>query len=190
MTSSAQHSWLINNQVYANAAARYWSTLLTRVATETPECRTIRLRGSSEQALTPDVLDPLGALKSDLQTVVELDVHGALEDAVAELEVYGPPSVVAMELQDHHGLPVPGVESPDSALDSETFSYVLCWLLEWTRLPYGIWGQDELSGYVMAEDLRDNLVYHVEYMSRRRHLSEGLFEQELTVTFHRLEVER
>ena len=176
--------------MYANTAARYWSTVLSSIGQGYPDCRTIRLRGMSEQSLEPGILDPLGTLSSELFEVREHDANAALAETVDQLNLVGPPEAVRMELLDHHGASLSDTPDPDSALDSETFSYITCWLYEWTRLPPEKWQEPELSGYVMAEDLAANVVYHLEYINRRRHVSEGLFEQQLDVSFHRIQVEK
>ena len=141
--------------------------------------RTIRLQGVSEQALDPSVLDPLGSIDANLFAIHEDESDESLKDSVAHLDLVGPPESVRMELLDHQGHSLSDVPDSDSSLDSETFSYITCWLYEWTRLPSEKWREPELSGYVMAEDLASNVVYHLEYINRRRHVSEGLFEQQL-----------
>ena len=119
MTFRGHRALLINNHMYANTAARYWSTVLSSIGQGYPDCRTIRLRGMSEQSLEPGILDPLGTLSSELFEVREHDANAALAETVDQLSLVGPPEAVRMELLDHHGTSLSRAESGSGVSDNE-----------------------------------------------------------------------
>jgi hypothetical protein len=108
------------------------------------------------------------------------DFQRAYREALAVLEITGPPSGVRLRVM-RHGFPAPLLAKKLSPPDAETLSFLLAWLLAWADVPPATWNDRTVPGAFMATDLRRHRAYHIQFHLATRHLSEGLYDRELSL---------
>ena len=78
-----------------------------------------------------------------------------------------------------------GIVAPLDCADAELLPFLLVWLLEWANVPDAFWNREKVRGDFSAEDRDRRLQYLVAFELRSRHLSEGLYERTLTLSWAR-----
>ena len=108
------------------------------------------------------------------------DMDEVMKDIVAELELLGPPVAVHARLfkgKEH----IFSQDLPLDSVDSETFSYLVAWQLQWSRIPPDKWNEPSLSGSIRGEDSQRGLIYQMTFSLTTKHMSEGLYNRSLSV---------
>jgi hypothetical protein len=112
------------------------------------------------------------------------DIQEAFDDALAALEIIGPPQAVCLRL-----LPPSGEgqaqEMTLDYLDADILPFLLAWMLEWANVPDSIWNDPCIRGQISAADQERGLRYQVAFELRTTHLSEGLYQRGILVSCER-----
>jgi hypothetical protein len=169
---------------FENTAAKFWSCLLDEVTEEYPAGTRISLMATCGGKLAADLLVPEMILQRDMRQLESEEAQGVIDDAMGVLELIGPPSGVRLRLM------APG----DSAvvrdiviedIDAEIMPFLLAWILEWAKVPDGMWNRKTIRGTFMAEDRARRYVYTVSFELETRLLSEDLYQREVVIQFQR-----
>jgi len=174
---------------YDNTAVKFWTCLIDEVLNDYPPETGVVLYGLAGGALVSDLLSPETVLQRDMARLEETDFRKAFEDAMSVLEVLGPPAGVRLRLVGRDG----GPAEPEILLDyvdAEVLPFLLVWLLEWANIPDAFWNRERVRGDFAAEDRDRKVLYLVAFELRSRHLSEGLYEREVTVKFKARSMDR
>ena len=170
----------VNGERYANAAAKFWSSLIDEVSEDFPQCTSIEISAPSAGALEYDLLYPHRALEKDLDSLVFTNLEDMMRETMAEIELLGPPSSVQIRLFNGQNEIYAG-ELPLDCVDAEIFPYLIVWPLVWADIPDNAWNNESLSGQIEAEDKRRHIIYTMSFVLTTKHLSEGLFRRSITV---------
>jgi len=177
-------SLLIRNEVYDNTAAKFWSSLIDEVLLDFPSCDSFSLAASGAGPLSADLLYPVDALQRDLDMAEEMSLEEAIRRAVEELTMFGPTAPVTISL--FSGVTaIKTQQLPRECVDSNAFSFLLVWLMEWSAIPTSGWNNEFLSGKISATDSERKCVYEMNVALHNKHLSEGLFIRSVTMRFRR-----
>ena len=173
-------SLFINGICYTNSAAKFWPSLIDEVRNDFPDCSLIELNAPFAGNLIREHLYPEMALEKNLHRLLSVDFQDALRDALAELEILGPPSSVQVRLLSGHkevlsrGLPL-------ACVDADILPYLAVWLLEWGGVPVSSWNREFLDGDILAEDRKSRFLYRFSFTLTNHHLSEGLYQRALSI---------
>ncbi len=165
---------------YANAAAKFWPSLIDEIREDWPTCSLLELTAPSARDLNREHLHPELALQRGFDALWGADLQQVMRECLAEMELLGPPAPVRARLFKGAELLLSRALPLDS-VDSETFSYLVAWHLEWARIPVDRWNGTAVSGTIRGEDRDRGRVYQMTFTLHNRHLSEGLFLRSLTV---------
>jgi len=178
--SPGPNSLFVGGVRYANAAAKFWASLIDDIRQDFPNCSMVELTATTGERLEPRHLFPEIALEEDLHDLLEMDIREMMRNTLAELEMLGAPSSVHIRL--HSGRrEVLSVELPLDCIDAEIFPYVLVWPLQWAGIPDCSWNSELLSGDITAEDRKRGLVYQITFSLMNHHLGEGLFRRSISM---------
>ena len=172
-------SLFINGVRYANAAAKFWSSLIDEVRRDFAACSAIELSALSPAGLESDLLYPQRALEKDIGRFIFADMKKMMTETIAELEIIGPPSAVNIRLLKADEELYAGDMALD-CVDSEIFPYLIVWPLAWAGVHDATWNNDRLVASFSAEDKARRLIYSVSFEVLTRHVSEGLFSRSFT----------
>jgi hypothetical protein len=169
---------------FDNTAAKFWTCLFDEVIADYPPLTRVELSALSGGLLVPDLLTPEASLRRDMEKMEGENIQEAFSDALAALEVLGPPPAVNLRL-----VPPPGQGEPQTItleyLDAEILPFLLAWLLEWSAVPDLLWNEDRVRGSFSAQDRARKLVYQIAFEMTTHHVSEGLYERKVQVHFQR-----
>jgi len=174
-------SFHVNGIRYSNAAAKFWPSLIDEVAEDFPDCTTVELSAPATGRLDRSLLFPVIALEEGIHALQGANIHDVMNDALAELELLGPPAAVRIRLlaADKELL---STELPLDCIDSETFPHLVVWPLEWAGLPPTVWNNEDLAGCFTGEDRRRGIIYEMAFGLTNTHRKEGLYRRTLSVT--------
>ena len=113
---------------FHNAAAKFWPTLIDEVGEEFPNCSLIEMSAPISGPLEQEHLFPALALERDLNALIHADFEEVMKKALAELELFGPPSSVRIRLCTDEG-ELLSRELPRDCIDAEILPHLLVWLL-------------------------------------------------------------
>ncbi|MDI6773995.1 MAG: hypothetical protein QME60_01165 [Verrucomicrobiota bacterium] len=165
---------------YVNAAAKFWPSLIDEIREDWPACSLIELTAPSACHLNREHLHPELALQQGFEELRDADMADVMRECLAEMELLGPPSPVRARL--FNGQEEMLVRDlPMDSVDSETFSCLVAWHLEWARVPAAQWNSRAVSGTIRAEDQERDRIYHMTFSLLNRRLSEGLFRRSLSI---------
>lgn len=181
---SSSAAWFIKRVRYSNSAAKFWCALADELIDEFPQSDSIRLQSMSGGSLTPEMLTPEASLQENLEAMQGEDLDRAFHDALAQLEMIGPPPPVLASVMSADRSLIDR-ELPLDVVDADLLPFLLVWLLEWSEISEFAWDNPRISGEFRAEDPSRRLSYAVGYVLENRHVSEGLFERKVTLRFHR-----
>lgn len=165
---------MVGGVEYRHSAAKFWARLIDEAFALFPSCSRLELSVLTAEMLDPVRLDPQAELRRDIDLLMDQDLQGVIQDTLAQLTAFGPPSLVRLRVWDG-ACELGTQELPADAVDAETFIYLAGWLLEWSRIPHEAWTGAALDGQVVARDRRRQRVYHLPFSARREHISEGLY---------------
>lgn len=165
---------------YANAAAKFWPSLIDEIREDWPDCSLVELTAPSARALSRDQLHPEMALQRGFEELQDANLAEVMRECLAEMEMLGPPSPVQARLFKGRD-PILVRDLPLDSVDSETFAYLVAWHLEWARVPVARWNSQAVSGTICGEDRERGWIYRMTFSLVNRHLSEGLFRRSLSV---------
>lgn len=174
----------VNGFPYENTAAKFWSCLLDEVANDYPAGTQVAIAATCGGPLVADLLVPEMMLQRDMRKLESEDAQGVIDDAMGVLELIGPPSGVRLRLVGSgESATLHEIDLPD--IDAELMPFLLAWLLEWARVPDGLWNRKRVRGTFEAEDRQRHLVYKVAFELVTRLLSEELYQREIVLQFER-----
>jgi len=166
---------------WTHAAARFWASLLSEVAADYPDCNALVFETLAGTVLTRDLLFPEMALQRELDRLQPtVRVEQALQEALAEFEIFGPPGAVRFSLLAGNR-EIKRCELPLDCVDADIFAYLLAWLMEWAELPESQWNSDRVEGAFPVRDPDDAWSSRLQFEFTRRHISEGLYRWRLLV---------
>ena len=178
--SPGPNSLFVGGLRYANAAAKFWSSLIDEIRQDFPNCSMVELAAATGERLEPRHLFPEIALEDDLHRLLEMDIREMMSNTLAELDILGAPSSVHVRLLSGRQETL-SVELPLDCIDAEIFPYLLVWPLQWAGIPDCSWNSELLSGDFTAEDRKRGLIYQMTFSLVNRHLSEGLFRRSISM---------
>ena len=178
---------VIHSRRFSNAAAKFWSALIDELTVEHKDCRRVVLEAVNEGNLDPSLLFPEHELERELNRC-DLSLAGindALQQALADYELYGPPGAVTLRIYSDRGEQDRRLTLPMDCVDAEIFLYLLAWLLEWSEQPEQCWNEPEIKSSFSAADPVRGFKYTFNFEIKHKHLSEGLFAWRLDLKFGR-----
>lgn len=169
---------------YANTAAKFWTSVLDEVFAAYPAGTALELASASGGLLSPALLTPEIMLQRGMDRLTAQDNQETLQDALAVLELIGPPGSISLRM-----IP-PGKDAAPQEieldyLDADLLPFLLAWLLEWASIPDALWNQERVRGAFAGDDLSRRFRYLVAFELRSRLLSEDLYNRSLRVHFRR-----
>jgi len=169
---------------YANTAAKFWTSILDEVFAAYPPGTALELAATSGGLLQPSLLTPEIMFQRDMDRLIAQDNQETLRDAMAVLELIGPPGRIALRMI------LPGKESEPQEieldyLDADLLPFLLAWLLEWASVPDALWNQPRVRGAFAGDDQSRGFRYLVAFELRSRLLSEELYHRCLRLHFRR-----
>jgi len=176
----------VHGRRFSNTAAKFWSALIDELAEEYGYCRKGALETVNEDRLHPALLFPEAELERELNRG-DLSLAGireALQQALADFELYGPPGAVSLRIYSDHG-EEERLAFPMDCVDAEIFMYLLAWLVEWGELPLHCWNDPKIKGSFSADDPLRGFKYSFDFLIEHKPLSEGLFSWRLNLKFGR-----
>ena len=172
----------VGGKPYSNAAAKFWMTFIDGVLDACPLCTLATISAPAASALKPDQLFPERELARQLESAAVVDLDAALRETIAELELLGPPCAVRVRLYGKDSSVL--IDNwPLDCLDAELLPYMVVWLLEWAGIPPALWNYENVTGELEGEDRSRFLTYSFSYNLHHRHVSEGLYERTLSLSF-------
>ena len=173
-------SLFVDGVRYANAAAKFWVSLVDEITEDFPECSSLRLAGRCPGPLGTEHLHPEVALTRGLEQYAAADFEEVMRGVMAELAILGPPSSVMLQLfrgeDELLSRPLPA-----DCIDAELFPYIVVWLPQWAHLPAVRWNDEVVAGGFVGEDRPRGMLYGMRFELLNRHLSEGLYERSVSV---------
>ena len=166
---------------YANSAAKFWPNLVDEVRADFPSRSHVELAATDGGRLVPDLLFPERELQRDIERLWDADLQAIMQGTLAQLELLGPPGCVQIRLL-AKGVPLLSQALPADCVDTETYPYLLVWLLQWARVAEGAWNAEAVAGRFTGVDRRRHREYRFEFALRNEHLSEGLFRRTLLLS--------
>lgn len=174
----------IGDEVHRNSAARFWFGFVDELIEDFPQCDAAHLTALSDGPLRADQLRPQASLERCLEDFPDQDLEDTIRQAAAELEIFGPPGSVSVELKR-------GDESigqhvlPSECVDTEIFPYLLVWLLEWAGLEESRWNSEQVVGDVDALEPACQRAYRLDFCLKNQDIREGLMRRTLALEFRR-----
>jgi hypothetical protein len=165
---------------YDNTAAKFWPTLIDETLEEFPECTSIELTAPVAGRLRQRYLHPEKEFEQDLLNMLTTDLQQVIRETMAQLEILGPPSAVAVRLLQDDTELLSG-ELPTDCIDADIFPYLIVWPLLWAGIPESQWINEFVSGSLQGNDKQRGLVYTMHFALRSRHLSEELYDTSLQI---------
>ena len=166
---------IVDGELHANAAAKFWPALIDECAQEFPDCSMLALAAPTVD-LHPGLLFPEQDLQRHLDKMMQSGEEVQWEDLLAEMELMGPPSPVEARLfagRDE----ISSRSLPLESVDAESFAYLLAWALRWAKIPSAQWNESRLSGMAAALDPDRKRLYRLAFSLCRQPISEGLFRR-------------
>ncbi len=168
----------IREMLYANSAAKFWSSLLDEVIEDVPNCDRLSLSASCPGVLSKPLLFPEQSLQRDFDRLMQRDLAQVIQETLNELELFGGPSGVMISLFEGDK-EIRSQRLPSECVDSDVFVYLMAWMLEWAAIPVEEWNATLVSGKMAAADGARGLAYKADLEFRNEHLSEGLYRREV-----------
>jgi len=172
--------WIVDGKPYANAAAKFWASLIDEMGERFPACDAVELRAPVPGALDPDQLYPEKTFERDLQALLGCNIREEMARTWAELALVGPPAPVSVRLL-AGGEEILARALPGECVDADIFPFLLVWILAWCGIPEMRWNDAFLSGECEAEDRRRNRRYRLAFTLVTEHLSEGLYTRRIAL---------
>lgn len=170
---------------YENTAAKFWTCLLDEVADKYPQRTQVILSAACSGRLAPLLLDPEQLLQRDMRNLETETTQQVLDDAIAVLELLGPPPGVRLRLTAGEEQAVVH-EITLEDIDAELIPFLLAWLLEWARVPDTQWNHKTIRGAFAGEDRARSYGYAVAFELRNTLLGEELYEREVVIRCERI----
>lgn len=163
----------IGNTRYQNAAAKFWPRLVDEIQLSHPQCTSVELAATCSSPLNRSVLFPELTLEDDISRLWNLNLEDVMHEAVAEMNIIGPPAEVVIRLHKEELIMLEQV-IPPNCLDAETFSYFAAWLMEWANIDSRKWNDESLKSSFTGEDRERDVSYLLSFHILYEHISEGL----------------
>ena len=175
-------SLFIQNALFTNTAAKFWSALIDEVDFDYTDCDVIVLDTLTDIQLGKELLFPEASLQKELERHIheQWQIQDALRKAIEEFELLGPPDTVHITLFSGD-IQKKKCDLPVECLDADIFPYLLVWLLEWSEIPEFLWNGSTVQGDFHAIDRARSVYYYLNTGLDNVHVSEGLFRRTLTI---------
>lgn len=165
--------WIVGGRLHANSAAQFWPGFIAGILSSHPGCSEAELSSPVQGPLSRVTLFPEQSLQRAAEQLKDADMRKAWRELLAELELMGPPSPVRLRLlSEGREIAEPSVLPED--INSETFAYLLAWLLEWAGIPEPLWNGPCLDGAFDATIHPGGKASPVQFGVSREPLAEGL----------------
>jgi hypothetical protein len=175
---------VVSGQLYQNTAAKFWSSLIDELAMDYSSCTSVSLATMDSVRLGRILLSPQDSLQRDFESLAKLDFAQVLRETVEELQMFGPPPAVNVQL--FSDVELMASERPHIAcVDASVLAYLVVWLFDWAGIPEDDWNAPVVEGKVNAHDCYRQMGYALEFDFKNHHLSEGLFDRRISVVFRR-----
>jgi hypothetical protein len=171
---------IVNGEPYVNAAAKFWPGLLDELTEQFPQGTLLELSATTGRRLDPELLFPENELQRQLDALRDADTDDALSEALAELELLGPPGPVQARVFCGTTV-ILNRTLPLESVDAETFAYLLAWQLRWAGIPARRWNERCLSGRLCGRDPDRARLYRMTFSMTGQPLAEGLLRRSLTL---------
>ena len=177
-------SLFIGGEEYENTASKFWSGLIDEAIEDYPGCDGIALATTGSLSLSADLLFPVNELQREIDRGEFVSLEDAMRQAEEDLAMFGRPAGVQVVLYAGESK-IRGGELPRDCIDANVFGYLMAWLFQWGAIPELMWNDETLGGGITAADLARKLAYRISFAFRNRHLSEGLYDRSVTISFSR-----
>lgn len=168
---------------FAGTAAKFWPGLADEIEEAFPEADEVELSALCAGDLSPDQLNPTKAFERDLSRLLSANLENLWDEAVAELELLGPPAAVRLRV-------LTGQEErfatnlPLDCLDADLFPFLLVWLMQWGDVPLPLWNQEFVTAEFTGTDMERNREYKFFFCLHNEHLSEGLYRRTVCLSIN------
>ena len=115
---------------YTNAAAKFWSTLVSEAQSAFSDLKSIELSSPCSLKLTRNMLFPNIVTEADLGDAYLENPKQAMADTLSAIELMGEPASVTVDVVFGDDQQFSGV-LPEECVDAETLPYLVVWPLEW-----------------------------------------------------------
>ena len=171
---------------YANTAAKFWTSVLDEVLAAYPAGTCLELVAASGGVLAPALLSPEQMMQRSMDRLIAEGADASVQDAVAVLDLLGPPAGITLRLIPPAGEADGGTQEVElDYLDADLLPFLVAWLLEWASVPDALWNQSRVRGAFAGDDPSRQLRYLVAFELRSELLSEELYRRSLRVHFRR-----
>jgi hypothetical protein len=165
-------SWEIDAVPFRNSAVLFWSQFAEEVQQAFPNQPKASFQMVSGLRLKRSLLAPERELEQMLENLKTAQLQEEWDDVIQDLELDGSPNPVRVQIIDGAILS----EFTLDGIDSEAFSFLLAWLLEWSHLPEEFWNDERIEKSFKAKDSRRNLAYEFDYCLQQDEIHEGLYQ--------------
>ena len=169
--------WEVDGAPFRNTAVQFWSQLTEEVECAFPTHPRILFQMLTGLRLNRSMLSPELELEKMLEHLKKSQLQEEWAEVLDELELEGSPNPVLIQVIDQEILSEFSLES----VDAEAFSFLLAWLLEWSRLPQELWSDEMLQGSFQARDPQRNITYEISHRLQQEEIHEGLFQSSFEV---------
>ena len=175
---------VVNGIGYNNSAAKFWRGFLAYLYEHCDGFTRAELSAPAASSLRPNMLFPNLELEDEIDRLAGKDLGEAMQDAIAELAMLGPPAPVEVRVMDDEG-PLTTYALPAEHADAETFQYLVAWMLAWARIPPSDWNSALIEGSVgTARDPSLARIYGIGLTLQHGEIHEGLLHRVLTLSPH------
>lgn len=169
---------------YSNTAAKFWTSMLDEVLAAYPHGTSFELSASTGGQLLPSLLSPEELMQRSMDRLVAEGNTETVQDAMAVLELIGPPGGITLKLIPPG--PDPRVHEIElDYLDADLLPFLVAWLLEWAGVPDALWNESRVRGAFSGDDRARRYRYLMAFELRNQLLSEELYRRSLRLNFRR-----
>lgn len=159
---------------FENAGVKFWISLCDEIVEKRSDCKCVELEWMSARVPALKELNPMARLAQELDALVDADFDTVMQEVSADLHLMGAPSRVRALLRDAAGAKLTEHVLPDDAVDAETMSFLVSWLLKLAGCDPAGWKEPEVSGVLQAEDRQREWRYYMPFYLQQHAAHEGL----------------
>jgi hypothetical protein len=174
----------IQNEIFTNTAAKFWSLLLEEAHFCWPDSDYVVLTSLVNGKLSERLLYPEMQLNEELQKQQSSfeSYQQKINGVLAELELGGAPDSVKLQVWGS-SRQFADIELPLSEIDAEIFTCLLAWLLKWGSVPADKWINSRLLCHLKAKDPVRKLLYYLEVLVIQQDIIEGLVKTKAVIYY-------
>ena len=176
--------WSVDGRLHTHTAAKFWIGLIDDALRLYPECDSLTLSAPSIGLYKESMLDPVHSLQRQIESLGKLDIGEEFDNALTEMDLFGPPASVHLELFNQNDL-VFGRDLNHESIDAEILPFITVWMLAWGGVPSFRWNHQDVCGHFGAEEGDTGDLYDIIFMTSHEHLSEDLYRHQIRVSYKR-----